>query len=113
MNTPSEALLNTYFDNWPPDEIQQMYRDHGFKCMDYWKGELYRIFGSTIHFTDEFSEVTGLEYYSNKYTGESVRICDMDEGDKVALFREFTRQLGIYWEIFPYAYKNGVLKCPK
>jgi hypothetical protein len=95
------ALMNTYFENWPVEEMQEMYRDHGFKCMDYWKGELNRIFHSTIRFTPEFCQIKELEYYKNKYGGTHVRIKDMDESDRRDIFREFTVQLGIYWDIFP------------
>lgn len=98
----AHELVNTYFDNWPHDEIQEIYKTSGFKCMDYWKGELTRIYQSTIRFTPEFCQVKELHYYKNKYGGECIRIKDMDDGDRRDIFREFTVQLGIYWEIFPF-----------
>jgi hypothetical protein len=102
----AQALVNTYFENWPADEIQTIYKENGFKCMDYWNGELTRIFNSTIRFTPEFSRIDNLEYYTCKYPGTHIRIKDMDDGDRRDIFREFTTQLGIYWEIFPYKYTD-------
>ena len=104
--TSAHALIDTYFDNWPSECIQDMYKEHGFKCIDYWHGELTRIFNATIVFTDEFRQIPNLAYYTQKYPGDSVQIRGMDQSDRRDIFNAFTEQLGIFWGIFPFTYND-------
>jgi hypothetical protein len=103
----ADRLIDSYFDNWPHEEISKLYKDHGFKCLDYFTNELDRIFNATIRYTDD---LPCREYYLEKYPGTCIRIRDMDIQDKTIIFRTFTTQLGIHWDTFPISLEKDILK---
>ena len=94
----ADRLIDSYFDNWPHEEMCDIYKEHGFTGWDYFTNELHRIYTATIRYTDD---LPCREYYMKKYPGECVRIIDMDMKDKTIIYRTFVTQLGIYWDIFP------------
>jgi hypothetical protein len=99
----AHSLICTYFDNWPHDTTQELYKAMGGLCSQYWYHELKRILNAKIHFTDEFRAIPYMDYYTTKYpTNNCMNIAEISPEDRTHLLRAFTTQLGMHWNIFPY-----------
>lgn len=102
----AHALICSYFENWPHETTQKMYKDLGGLCSQYWYHELKRILTAKIHFTEDFRSIPYMNYYTTKYPDEFMDISKIAQDDRIHLLRAFTTQLGMHWNIFPYTIKD-------
>lgn len=100
------VIAGTYFDNYPPDIVQELYKSRGYTCYDYWYGELSYIFNATWDLSDPsfgvLPHTTHLTKYLTKYGDKTIHVRDLSETDKDELIKAFCCHLGMYDAIFPF-----------
>ena len=106
----AHALVFTYLEMNPPEDLQQEYRSLGYDCHGYWASELIRIFTSRISLNQDLLDVPYLDYYYKAYHGlnnkNAIRIADMRAEDMTDILHAYCCHMGMHWGIFPFGLKD-------
>ncbi len=105
----AHALMYTYLEMNPPEDLQRQYRDLGYDCHGYWASELLRIFTSRIYLNQDLLDVPYLDYYYKAYhenNKDTMRIADMRVEDMTDIFHAYCCHMGMHWGIFPFGLKD-------
>jgi hypothetical protein len=97
-------LIELFFEMYPPQERETVYRRKKMTCMQYWKGELTMLFSSRIDMSDAmFQTLPYMDYLIHMYGHRpSLSLLEWSQEDRKELLKAYCCLLGMHQSIFPF-----------